>query len=135
MARTRVFLVDDEPELLARLREALATEFSVVGVAGSGEQLLREAPELCPHVVILDVSLPGMSGIEAAEHLKTRLPEVRVVVLSMHADEEYVTEAFRVGASAYVLKTSGVRELARAIHEVAAGNDYRSPRRGSLDSD
>ena len=126
-ARTRVLLVDDQREVVRQLRRSLEGEFIVVGVAQSGEDALLKAPNLSPHVIVLDVSMPGMSGIEAAERVRTMLPEVKIVMLSMHADELYVTEALRVGASAYVLKTSGVSELARAIREVQTGNEYLSP--------
>lgn len=127
MVRIRVVLVDDQREVCEALSQGLEPEFHIVGVAASGEELLREAPKLRPQVVVLDVSMPGMSGIEAAEQLTSRHPEVRVVMLSMHADELYVTEAIKAGASAYVLKTSGVAELARAIREVQDGKEYLSP--------
>ena len=127
MVKTRVLLVDDQQEVLDGLRRGLEPEFQIVGVAASGSELLQVAPNLSPHVVVLDVSMPGMSGIEALERVRGTLPEVRVVMLSMHADELYVTEALKAGASAYVLKTSGVTELARAIREVRAGNEYLSP--------
>lgn len=126
MSKTRILLVDDQPELVDHLRRALTEEFCVVGVANSGEELVREAPKLRPQVIVLDVSMPGMNGFEAAERVKTGLPEARIVMLSMHAGDEFVTEAFRVGASAYVLKTSGVSELAHAIREVQNGNEYLS---------
>ncbi len=127
MAKTRVFLVDDHEELAHDLRQALNAEFSVVGVADSGEALLLEAPKLSPQVIVLDVSLPGMSGIEAAEHVKAMMPEVKIVMMSVHSDEVYVTEALNAGASGYVVKSSGVSELTRAIREVQAGNEYVSP--------
>ena len=127
IARIRVLLVDDQREVVEKLRRTLESEFLIVGAAESGEELLQEAPKLSPHVIVLDVSMPGMSGIEAAERVKTTLPEARIVMLSMHADESYVTEALKAGASAYVLKTSGVSELARAIREVHTGNQYLSP--------
>ena len=123
----KVFLVDDHEELAHVLREALESEFCVVGVAGSGEALLVEAPKLSPQVIVLDVSLPGMSGIEAAEHVKTMMPEVKIVMLSMHSANEYVEEALKAGASGYVVKSSGVTELMHAIREVQAGNEYLSP--------
>lgn len=126
MAKTRVLLVDDQREVLDGLCRALEPEFHIVGVAASGEELLLVAPTLSPQVVVLDVSMPGMSGIEAAERIKSTLPEVRVIMLSMHADELYVTEALKAGASAYVLKTSGVSELARAIREVHADHEHSS---------
>lgn len=127
MTKTRVFLVDDHEEVAHYLQQVLQAEFDIVGVAGSGEALLLEAPKLKPEVVVLDVSLPGMSGIEAAEHVKTMLPEIKIVMLSMHSDHDYVTEALNAGASGYVVKASGVAELTRAIREVLAGNEYLSP--------
>lgn len=120
-------LVDDQREVRDALCRRLEPEFHIVGVAASGEELLQEVPELSPQVVVLDVSMPGMSGIEAAEHMRSDHPDVRVIMLSMHADELYVTEALKAGASAYVLKTSGIAELARAIREVQEGKEYVSP--------
>jgi DNA-binding NarL/FixJ family response regulator len=127
MVKTRIFLVDDHEALLHELRHALKSEFRIVGVAGSGEALLLEAPKVSPQVIVLDVSLPGMSGIQAAEQLKSIMPEVKIVMLSMHADSAYAIAALDAGASAYVVKSSGVSELAKAIREVQAGFEYVPP--------
>lgn len=126
MQRTRLLLVDDQPDILQTLQQALEPEFAIVGVALSGLELLSKAPRLRPQVIVLDVSMPGMSGIEAAEHIRHDMPDVKIVMLSTYADDLYVAEALRAGASAYVLKTLGASELAKAIREVRAGHQYLS---------
>lgn len=126
MQRTRLFLVDDQPDILRALEKALEPEFAVVGIADSGSELLSRAPTLTPHVIVLDVSMPGMSGIEAAEKILLDLPDVKIVMLSMHNDAWYVAEALRAGASGYVLKTMGASELAKAIRAVRCGHRYLS---------
>ena len=122
-----MFLVDDDTEVVARLREELESHFVIVGTADSGKDYLRQTSRHEPHVVVLDVSMPGMSGVEVAERAKRQSPNLKIVMLSAHGDQTYVTEAFGAGASAYVLKPAGVPELIRAIREVQAGNRYLSP--------
>jgi DNA-binding NarL/FixJ family response regulator len=125
--RTRVLLVDDQPDILESLKQSLEPEFIVVGTAMRGEGLLAIARSLRPQVIVLDVVMPGMSGIEAAERVRRGFPDAKIVMLSMHADELYVDEALRAGASGYVIKSMGASELARAIREVRAGRRYLSP--------
>ena len=127
MKRPTILLVDDHSLVLAGFHKLLETEFDIVGTAEDGRALLDMAPKLKPDVVLLDISMPRMNGIEAGRQLKKSMPEVRLIFLSMHADPMYVTEAFRAGASGYVLKRSAASELLLAIQQVLKGRSYVTP--------
>jgi len=127
MKRPTILLVDDHSLVLAGFQKLLETEFDIVGTAEDGKALLDVAPKLKPDVVLLDISMPRMNGIEAGRQLKKSMPEVRLIFLSMHADPMYVTEAFRAGASGYVLKRSAASELLLAIQQVLKGRSYVTP--------
>ncbi|PYV43338.1 MAG: DNA-binding response regulator [Acidobacteria bacterium] len=127
MKRPTILLVDDHSLVLAGFHKLLETEFDIVGTAEDGRALLEVAPKLKPDVVLLDISMPRMNGIEAGRQLKKSMPEVRLIFLSMHADPMYVTEAFRAGASGYVLKRSAASELLLAIQQVLKGRSYVTP--------
>ena len=99
-------------------------DFSVVAEASDGLETVRLVERLKPNVVVLDLSLPGLSGLDVTRHIRDKSLPTRVVVLTMHANEAYVLEALRNGASAYVLKDSPIEELAAAIREVHAGRKY-----------
>ncbi|OLB77794.1 MAG: DNA-binding response regulator [Nitrospirae bacterium 13_2_20CM_2_61_4] len=127
MKRPTILLVDDHSLVLAGFHKLLETEFDILGTAEDGRALLDMAPKLKPDVVLLDISMPRMNGIEAGRQLKKSMPEVRLIFLSMHADPMYVTEAFRAGASGYVLKRSAASELLLAIQQVLKGRSYVTP--------
>lgn len=127
MPQTRVFLADDHPVLLAGLKKLLADEYDVVGTAVDGKALLTAAPKAAPDVVVVDISMPGLNGIEAARRLRNVLPQAKFLILSVHTDSAYVDEALRAGARGYVLKQSAPNELFTAIKTVLAGRTYITP--------
>jgi DNA-binding NarL/FixJ family response regulator len=128
MAWTLV-LVDDHQIVRQGLWAILKTEpdLRLVGEAADGQEALRLVERQRPDVLVLDLMLPGLNGLDVARQVARRSPGTRVVILSMHSDEAYVVEALRAGASAYVLKESGADELVRAIRDVMAGRRYFSP--------
>jgi RNA polymerase sigma factor (sigma-70 family) len=124
-----VLVVDDHAIVREGLRNVLsATEgFAVVGEAGTGADALALAEAQRPDVVLLDLTMPGMSGLAVAAELRRRVPDARILVLSMHEQDEYVLAAVRGGAHGYVLKDTGPAELRAAIRAVHAGDGYFSP--------
>lgn len=111
------------------LRAMLETEadFSVLDDVGDGLAAVQQVEQWQPDVLILDLMLPGLNGLEVTRQISRRWPQVPVVILSMHANEAYVLEAFRHGAAAYVLKESSMSDLVYAVHEAVAGRNYLSP--------
>lgn len=129
MTPIRILLCDDHLLIRASLK-SLIGEFpsvQVVGEAGDGREALEHAGKLQPHIVLMDIAMPGLNGLEATRRLVKDYPQVRVVMLSMHADESHVLQALRAGASGYVLKGSAPRELEMAIEAVARGEIFLSP--------
>lgn len=125
----RILLCDDHLLIRASLK-SLIGEFpgiEVVGEASDGREALEHAGKLQPNVVLMDIAMPGLNGLEATRRLVKDYPQVRVVMLSMHADESHVLQALRAGASGYVLKGSAPRELEMAIEAVARGEIFLSP--------
>lgn len=124
-----VLLADDHTLVLAGIRGLLTKldGVEVVGEAADGHQTLRLAETLRPDIVLLDIGMPGLNGLEVAERLHRLDPAIRVVILSMHASEEYVLRALRAGAAGYLLKDSAVTELEVAVRSVARGETYLSP--------
>lgn len=127
MTRARILLADDHTLFLEALTNVLALDFDVVGQVKDGRALLETAPRLRPEAILMDISMPLLNGIDAARRLRRLVPAARLVFLSMHTDPTYVTEAFRAGASAYVLKQSTSAELIQAIRTVLRGRYYISP--------
>ena len=127
MTRPRIVLADDHRLMLDALKNLLEPEFEVVGTFSDGQALVEGAPELRPHVVVLDVGMPLMNGLIAGERLKKAMPLVKLIYVTMNHDPEMAGEAFRLGASAYLLKNSTGGELKRAIREVVGGNFYITP--------
>jgi DNA-binding NarL/FixJ family response regulator len=127
MSRIRVLLADDHTLLLDGLRRLLETEFELVGTVTNGRDLLTAADELQPDVILLDISMPFLNGIDAARQLRQRENKARLVFLTMHKDPNYVKEAFRAGASGYVLKHAAGTELVGALREVMRDHFYLSP--------
>lgn len=124
----RVMLVEDHALVRAGLRALLDTlpDVSVVAEAGDGREAIKIAHERCPDIVLMDISLPLMNGLEAAERINKDLPEVKVIIVSMHANEEYVWQALRIGASGYLLKGANASELELALAAVSRGETYLS---------
>jgi DNA-binding NarL/FixJ family response regulator len=129
MTPVRVLLADDHALVRAGIRALLEglEGVTVVAEAGNGGEVLELARKHLPDVVLLDISMPGIGGLEASAQLKQELPEVRVVMLSMHANEEYVLQALRAGAVGYMLKDSATAELELALQAVMQGETYLSP--------
>jgi len=122
----RVLICDDHGIVRSGLRRLLATDpkIEVVAEAGDTDEVVRKARLEKPDIVLLDLALPGPSGLEAMPQLLALPSELKILVLSMHADPSYVRAAFSAGASGYLLKDSADGELLRAVHEVAAGRSY-----------
>jgi DNA-binding NarL/FixJ family response regulator len=125
--RPRLLLADDHTLLLDGIRLLLEPEFELVGSVEDGQALLTAAMDSKPDVILLDISMPVLNGIDAAQQLKKMLPSAKLIFVTMHADADLVTEAFRAGAAGYLLKRSAASELLTAIREVLKGNHYVSP--------
>jgi two-component system, NarL family, response regulator NreC len=128
MKATTVFLADDHTVVRQGLRSLLETEagLSIVGEAGDGLEAVRLVEKLQPNVLVVDMMMPGLNGIEVTRQVSKRVPVTRVILLSMHATEAYVLEALKAGAQGYVLKGSDAADLLTAITEVMAGRRYLS---------
>jgi DNA-binding NarL/FixJ family response regulator len=126
---TTIVLADDHHVVRQGLRALLEAEpdFRVVGEAGDGLEAARLVEALQPNVLVLDLVMSGLGGLEVTRLATKRSPHTHVVILSMHADEAYVLEALKNGAAAYVLKGSRAADLVQAVREVAAGRRYLSP--------
>jgi len=125
--RPRLLLADDHTLLLDGIRMLLEPEFELVGCVEDGQALLAAAMDSKPDVILLDISMPVLNGIDAAHQLRKILPSAKLIFVTMHADADFVTEAFRAGAAGYLLKRSAASELLTAIREVLKGNHYVSP--------
>ena len=119
-----VLLADDHKLLAEGLQSLLSPEFKVAEIVEDGRMLLNANLRLKPDVVITDISMPNLNGIDAIRELKRNTPSVRVIVLTMHSDVDYVIEAFEAGANGYVLKSAAAAELADAIRSVMKGERY-----------
>lgn len=130
MDRLRVFLVDDHAVVREGMKALINAELGmeVVGEAGDGQTAWQRACELRPDVVVMDVSMPTLSGAQATERLKQECPQVKVLALTIHEDRSYLRALLAAGASGYVLKRAAAEELIRGIRTVAAGGIYLDPR-------
>jgi DNA-binding NarL/FixJ family response regulator len=127
MKKYRVLMADDHTLVLEGLKRILETEVDIVGIAENGREMLRMAEELKPDIVLVDISMPLLNGIDATRQLLKNSPQSKVIFLTMHSDSDYVSEAFRAGASGYLLKRSAASELVSAIQEVMKGRYYVTP--------
>ena len=127
MSRPRILLGDDHTLVLDGFRKLLEDRCEIVGVAEDGRTLLRMAQELEPDIVTLDISMPQLNGVDAARKLKKILPRTQLIFVTMHDDPAYVNEAFKAGASGYLLKRSAGSELRQAIQSVMDGQCYVTP--------
>ncbi|MDZ8051707.1 MAG: response regulator [Aulosira sp. ZfuVER01] len=125
----RVLLADNHTLVRAGLRALLHTiqGIQVIAEAGDGREALHLIAKHQPDVVLMDIAMPEMNGLEAAAHVVKEFPQVRVIMLSMHANEEYVLQALRIGAMGYLLKDAGISELELAIKAISQGETYLSP--------
>jgi DNA-binding NarL/FixJ family response regulator len=127
MGATRVLLADDHTLLLGAFEKLLAAECDVVGTVTDGRELVSAAQRLKPEVIVLDIGMPLLNGLEAGRQIKQLLPATKLVFLTMNEDSDLAAEAFRAGASAYLLKRSATSELLTAIREVTRGRSYVTP--------
>ena len=127
MRRARLIVADDHVLLLDAIKSLLAARFEVVGTFTDGLALVNGAAELRPNVILLDIGMPNLSGLSAGERLKQILPNVKLVYLTMNLDVEVAAEAFRLGASAYVVKSSAATELIQAIELALVDRSYVTP--------
>jgi len=125
--RPRIVVADDHNLLLDALQKLLADDFDVVATVSDGRSLVREAARLKPDVAVVDLAMPDLNGLEAARELKREAPGTRLVFLTMNEDPDLAAEAFRAGASAYVLKRSAASELVTAIREALQSRSYVTP--------
>jgi DNA-binding NarL/FixJ family response regulator len=127
MSKPRVLLADDHTIVAEGLRSLLEDEFEFVGAVSDGRALLEAARNLSPDVIVADISMPLLNGLDAARQLKRDGVTAKIVFLTMHAEAQLAAEAFRAGASGYLLKSSAGEELITAIHEVIKGRAYVTP--------
>src|SRR5215469_12436988 len=129
MKKTRLLLADDHQLMRSGLRLMLEREsdMSVVGEASNGREAVALAKSLKPDVVVMDVGMPNLNGVEAAHRMTEESPTIAIVMLSMHSDESYVLRALKAGARGYLLKDSAEADLIKAVHAVAGGKSFFSP--------
>jgi DNA-binding NarL/FixJ family response regulator len=127
LKRPRVLLADDHQMLVDALKLILEPRCEVVGTVSDGRELLKAAVRLQPDIVVLDIAMPQLNGLDAARHLKPTMPKVKLIFMTMNEDPDLVGEAFRAGASAFLLKQAAVFELTEAIERVLKGGCYVTP--------
>lgn len=127
MSLPRVLLADDHTLVLEGFRRLLEEHCDLVGTVEDGRTLIEAAERLQPDLVLLDISMPRLNGIDAARILKKQYPAIKFIFVTMHADPSYVNEAFKAGASGYLLKRSAAQELTHAIQAVTKGDYYVTP--------
>lgn len=134
MPSIKIFLADDHELIRTGIRNLLGSnkDFQIVGESGDGEETIRKVREVKPDVVVIDISMPGMSGIEVTKHLREKFPNVKVLVLTMHENVEYVYQIYKSGAGGYLLKNAGKEEISSAIYAVARGEKFFSPKVSEL---
>ena len=129
MDKTRVLLAEDHTIVRKGLRSLLDKEtgIKVVGEAEDGREAIAKAEELHPDVVVMDIAMPGLNGLEATRQIKKRFPDIKIIILTMHTNKEYVSQTLKAGASGYLVKKAAPDELISAINAVHKGNSFLSP--------
>ena len=127
MKRPRVVLADDHPLMMDALKNLLQPDFEVVGTFTDGHALVEGAPKLNPNAIVLDIGMPTMNGLSAGERLKKLMPSVKLIYLTQNIDQDMAREAFQLGASAYVIKSSAASDIVRAVQEALRGGSYVTP--------
>jgi len=127
LTRARILLADDHTLVAEAIKKLLEPEYDVVGVVADGRALLREAPALKPDLVLVDLNMPLLNGLDASEQLKSMLPAIKIIVLTMNEDAAIAAETMQKWASGYLLKKSAGSELIKAVKEVLRGGRYITP--------
>jgi len=125
--RTTILLADDHTMISAGLKKLLEPEYEVVGCVEDGRTLVRTALDLKPEVVLVDVGMPLLNGLDAGRELKKLMPRIKLIFLTMNRDPDVASEAIRIGASGYLLKHSKEEELLQAVHDAIRGTSYVTP--------
>lgn len=127
MSKARLVIADDHSIVLEAYRQLLEPEYAVVGTAANGQELLAIAPKLAPDVILLDISMPTLNGLDVARQLKAAVPHAKLIFVTMMSEPFYISQAFAMGASAYVLKQSASTELLSALSAALKNQRYVSP--------
>lgn len=127
MKKASILLADDHKIVVEGLCNLLEPEFELAGIVDNGRELINSMDHIHPDVIVADISMPLLNGIEAARQINKNYPGIKIIFLTMHLDVAYAAEAFEAGASGYILKHSATSELINAIHEVLKGRNYISP--------
>ena len=125
--RARLLLADDHPLFLDGVRRLLESKYDVVGAVADGKALIAAAQQLQPDIIVADISMPEMNGLAAAQAIRKIVPAAKFIVLSVHSDQAYAREAFRVGVRGFVSKRAAAAELLTAVKQVLDGRTYTSP--------
>jgi len=126
ICRSRILIADDHNLVAELFQRLLAADFDVVGTVGDGHALVRAAIELKPDLILIDIAMPLLNGLDAGRQVKELLPMVKLVYMTLSSDPEVAAEAFMLGASGYLLKTCAAAEMVLAVHEVLRGRTYLS---------
>ena len=129
--KPRLLLADDHPLFLEGVRRLLESKYEVVGTVADGKALIMAAQQLRPDIIVVDISMPEMNGLAAVQVIRQTVPSAKFIVLSVHSEQAYVSEAFRVGVRGYVSKRAAAAELLTAIKQVLEGRPYVTPMVGS----
>lgn len=129
MNTVRILIAEDHTIVRKGLCSLLKNEkdIDVIGEAENGKEAIKQVEELNPDVVVMDISMPLLNGLDATRQIKKRFPEVKVLVLTVHSNEEYISEILKAGASGYIVKKAAPEELVAAIHAISRGNSFLSP--------
>ncbi len=127
MSRKRIVLADDHKMLLAAFRRLLEPDHEIVGVVEDGHALIAAAEELVPDIIVLDIAMPLLNGIDAARQIKRKFPDIKLIFLTVNEAPDLIAEAFRAGASGYLLKSSAASELQEAIERAVRNRSYITP--------
>ncbi|MFZ1843520.1 MAG: response regulator transcription factor, partial [Nitrospira sp.] len=127
MSKARIVIADDHSIVLEAYRQLLEPEFEVVGTAENGQELLNIAPGLAPDIIMLDISMPTMNGLDVTKQLRVAVPRAKLIFVTMMSEPFYISQAFELGASGYVLKQSASTELLSALNAALKNQRYISP--------
>jgi DNA-binding NarL/FixJ family response regulator len=127
VSKARLVIADDHSIVLQAYRQLLEPEYTVVGTASNGQELLAVAPQLAPDIILLDISMPTLNGLDVARQLKAAVPHAKLIFVTMMSEPFYISQAFAMGASAYVLKQSASTELLSALSAALRNQRYVSP--------